>query len=102
MAEAIAAPRDEVGVTAPKVLSFEIPIDKIGEVIGPKGKVINAIKAETGAEISVEDDGKMGNVPIGSVEQGALDEAERQLNHIRTPPKAAVRPTYKRPAETTP
>src|SRR3546814_15368856 len=79
MAEAIAAPRDEVGVTAPKVLSFEIPIDKIGEVIGPKGKVINAIQAETGADISVDDDGMMGTVTIGSVDKGHMDEAERQI-----------------------
>ena len=57
MTGAIAEPRDEVGATAPKIISFEIPIDKIGEVIGPKGKVINAIQQETGADISVDDDG---------------------------------------------
>ena len=51
MADAIAAPRDEVAETAPKIISFEIPIDKIGEVIGPKGKGINAIQQETGADI---------------------------------------------------
>ena len=62
MADAIAEPRDEVGATAPKIISFEIPIDKIGEVIGPKGKVINAIQAETGADISVDDDGMVGTV----------------------------------------
>ncbi len=60
MNAAIAAPRDEVRDGAPKIISFEIPIDKIGEVIGPKGKVINAIQAETGADISVDDDGMMG------------------------------------------
>ena len=49
---AIAEPRAEVASTAPKIVSFEIPIDKIGEVIGPKGKVINAIQQETGADIS--------------------------------------------------
>ena len=59
---AIAEPRDEVGATAPKIISFEIPIDKIGEVIGPKGKVINAIQHETGADISVDDDGMVGTV----------------------------------------
>ena len=53
MHDAIAAPRDEVRETAPKIVSFEIPIDKIGEVIGPKGKVINTIQQETGADISV-------------------------------------------------
>ena len=59
---AIAAPREDVGATAPKIVSFEIPLDKIGEVIGPKGKVINAIQAETGADISVDDDGMVGIV----------------------------------------
>ena len=54
MNEAISEPRDDVRDTAPKIVSFEIPIDKIGEVIGPKGKVINTIQQETGADISVE------------------------------------------------
>ncbi|MFZ4586040.1 MAG: polyribonucleotide nucleotidyltransferase, partial [Acidimicrobiia bacterium] len=49
---AIAAPREEVRETAPKIISFEIPLDKIGEVIGPKGKVINTIQQETGADIA--------------------------------------------------
>ena len=62
MAEAIAEPRPEVRDTAPKIESFEIPIDKIGEVIGPKGKVINTIQQETGADISVDDDGMVGIV----------------------------------------
>ena len=56
------SPATEVGETAPKIISFEIPIDKIGEVIGPKGKVINAIQQETGADISVDDDGMVGTV----------------------------------------
>jgi polyribonucleotide nucleotidyltransferase len=51
------------GRTLPKIISFEIPIDKIGEVIGPKGKVINAIQAETGADISVDDDGSITLAP---------------------------------------
>ena len=62
----IAAPRESVGASAPKIISFEIPIDKIGEIIGPKGKVINAMQAETGADISVDDDGMIGTVSIGS------------------------------------
>ncbi|MFQ5558095.1 MAG: KH domain-containing protein [Acidimicrobiales bacterium] len=57
MAGAIAEPRPEVRDTAPKIVSFEIPVEKIGEVIGPKGKVINSIQSETGADISVDDDG---------------------------------------------
>ena len=86
----IAEPRPEVGATAPKVISFEIPIDKIGEVIGPKGKVINAIQQETGADISVDDDGMVGTVSIGSSDNGAVAEAERQIKLILNPPTADV------------
>jgi polyribonucleotide nucleotidyltransferase len=94
MAEAIPAPRDEVGPTAPKIINFEIPIDKIGEVIGPKGKVINAIQQETGADISVDDDGVVGVVSIGSTDSGAVAEAERQIRLILNPPTAEVGQTY--------
>ena len=94
MNAAIAAPRDEVGPTAPKIVSFEIPIDKIGEVIGPKGKVINAIQAETGADVSVDDDGTVGRVSIGSSDGGAVSEAERQIRLILNPPTAEVGQTY--------
>jgi polyribonucleotide nucleotidyltransferase len=94
MAAAIPAPRDEVGPTAPKIINFEIPIDKIGEVIGPKGKVINAIQQETGADISVDDDGTVGVVSIGSTDGGAVAEAERQIRLILNPPTADVGQTY--------
>jgi polyribonucleotide nucleotidyltransferase len=95
MHDAIAEPRDEVGPTAPKIISFEIPIDKIGEVIGPKGKVINAIQQETGADISVDDDGTVGRVSIGSTDAGAVQEAERQIKLILNPPTAEVGQAYK-------
>jgi len=94
MNAAIPAPRDSVGASAPKIISFEIPIDKIGEVIGPKGKVINAIQAETGADISVDDDGMVGTVSIGSVDMGAVNEAERQIRLILNPPTAEVGQVY--------
>ena len=87
--------RADVGETAPKMISFEIPIDKIGEVIGPKGKVINAIQAETGADISVDDDGTVGTVSIGSTDRGAVAEAERQIKLILDPPTAEVGAVYK-------
>ncbi len=92
MNAAIAEPRPEVGKTAPKIISFEIPMDKIGEVIGPKGKVINAIQQETGADISVDDDGSVGRVSIGSTDSGAVAEAERQIKLILNPPTADVGP----------
>ena len=66
MAAAIAEPRSEVRDTAPKIISFQIPVEKIGEIIGPKGKVINAIQAESGADITVDDDGTVGMVSIAS------------------------------------
>ena len=94
MAGAIAEPRAEVGETAPKIISFEIPMDKIGEVIGPKGKVINAIQQETGADISVDDDGSVGRVSIGSTDGGAVAEAERQIRLILDPPTAEVGAVY--------
>ena len=90
----IAEPRSEVGATAPKMISFEIPIDKIGEVIGPKGKVINAIQAETGANIAVDDDGTVGVVSIGSPDKEKVEEAERQIKLILNPPTAEVGQTY--------
>ncbi|MBT8240524.1 MAG: polyribonucleotide nucleotidyltransferase [Acidimicrobiales bacterium] len=94
MTAAIPAPRDEVGPTAPKIVSFEIPIDKIGEVIGPKGKVINAIQAETGADLSVDDDGMVGIVAIASPDRDKVDEAERQVRLILDPPTAEVGEVY--------
>ena len=86
MNEAISEPRDTVGENAPKIISFEIPLDKIGEVIGPKGKVINAIQQETLADINVDDDGRVGKVTIGSTDSGAVDEARRQIELILDPP----------------
>jgi polyribonucleotide nucleotidyltransferase len=87
MDEAIASPRSEVRPTAPKIVSFEIPIDKIGEVIGPKGKVINTIQQETGADIAVSDDGMVGVVSIGSKDGSAVEEARRRIELILDPPQ---------------
>ncbi len=94
MTEAIPAPRDDVREGAPKIISFEIPVDKIGEVIGPKGKVINAIQTETGADISVDDDGQIGIVSIAATDREVVGEAERQIRLILDPPTADVGETY--------
>src|SRR5690606_9731092 len=56
MGEAIDAP-DEMSAYAPRIITVKVPVDKIGEVIGPKGKVINQIQDDTGANLSIEDDG---------------------------------------------
>ena len=94
MLEAIPEPREEVRETAPKIVSFEIPIDKIGEVIGPKGKVINTIQGETGADISVDDDGMVGIVAISSTDNAKVAEAKRQIELILDPPTAEVGAEY--------
>jgi polyribonucleotide nucleotidyltransferase len=94
MAEAIAEPRAELRDTAPKIVSFEMPIDKIGEVIGPKGKVINTITQETGADVSVSDDGVMGLVTIGSTDSAQVAEARRRIELILDPPTAELGAEY--------
>jgi len=95
MDAAISAPRAEVRDTAPKIVTIEIPIDKIGEVIGPKGKMINSIQQETGADISVDDNGVVGTVTIGARDGGAVKEALRRIELILDPPRAEVGATYK-------
>jgi polyribonucleotide nucleotidyltransferase len=94
MAGAIAEPRQSVAQTAPKIISFEIPLDKIGEVIGPKGKVINTIQQETGADVNVDDDGTVGTVTIGAKDGLAVEEARKRIEAILNPPKAEVGATY--------
>jgi polyribonucleotide nucleotidyltransferase len=94
MAGAIAEPRSEVSENAPKIVSFQIPVDRIGEVIGPKGKVINALQAETGADIAVDDDGLFGIVTIGAKDGGAVSEAKRRIFLIVDPPEAEVGAIY--------
>jgi polyribonucleotide nucleotidyltransferase len=94
MAGAIAEPRDQVAASAPKIVSMEIPIDKIGEVIGPKGKVINTLQQETGADIAVDDDGMVGTVTIGAKDGTAVEEARRRISLILDPPTADVGAVY--------
>ena len=88
------APRTDVAEVAPKIVSFAIPVDKIGEVIGPKGKVINTLQQETGAEITVDDDGAVGIVTIGSTDGRAVEEARRRIELILDPPTAEVGAVY--------
>jgi polyribonucleotide nucleotidyltransferase len=90
----ISAPRASVNENAPKIVSFEIPLDKIGEVIGPKGKVINTIQQETGADIGVDDDGVKGTVTIGSKDGAAVEDARQRIALILNPPKAELGAVY--------
>jgi len=94
MRETIPEPRPTVSPNAPKIVSIEIPLDKIGEVIGPKGKTINLIQAETGADITIEDQKLAGVVTIGSKSTEAVEEARRRILEILDPPKAEIGSTY--------
>jgi polyribonucleotide nucleotidyltransferase len=94
MEKAIDEPRTSVKPHAPKIVTFEIPLDRIGEVIGPKGKVINTIQQETGADLAVDDDGTIGRVTIGARDSSAVEEARRRVELILNPPAAEVGRTY--------
>ena len=81
MNQAIDEP-DELSPYAPRVIAVKIPLDKIGEVIGPKGKMINQIQDDTGADISIEDDG---TVYIGATNGESADAAKAAINAIANP-----------------
>ncbi|MGH3356625.1 MAG: polyribonucleotide nucleotidyltransferase [Nocardioidaceae bacterium] len=81
MAEAIDAP-DEMAPTAPRIITIKVPVDKIGEVIGPKGKVINQMQEDTGAQISIEDDG---TIYVGADNGDAAEAARTMINAIANP-----------------
>ncbi|HEX7305109.1 polyribonucleotide nucleotidyltransferase [Lentzea sp.] len=89
MAEAISDP-DEMSAYAPRVTSVKIPTDKIGEVIGPKGKMINSITEQTGADISIEDDG---TIYVGAADGPSAEAAIGLINAIANPqlPKVGER-----------
>jgi len=81
MREAIDAP-DEMSIYAPRIITMKIPVDKIGEVIGPKGKVINQIQDDTGAEITIEDDG---TIYVGADSGEKAEAARAMINAIANP-----------------
>jgi len=90
MNEAIDAP-DEMAPTAPRVIAIQIPVDKIGEVIGPKGKIINQIQEETGADITIQDDG---TIYIGATNGESAEAARAQINQIANPTMPEVGERY--------
>ncbi|QBX54127.1 polyribonucleotide nucleotidyltransferase [Nocardioides seonyuensis] len=90
MAEAIDAP-EEMSIHAPRIITVQVPVDKIGEVIGPKGKVINQIQDDTGATLSIEDDG---TVYIGATNGEAAEAAKAAVNAIANPTMPEVGERY--------
>jgi polyribonucleotide nucleotidyltransferase len=94
MLKAIPAARDTVGPTAPQIVSFEIPGDKIGEIIGPKGKTIRTIESETGADVSVDGDGAFGIVTVGARDASAMEAARSLIEQILNPPQPEIGKIY--------
>jgi len=90
MAEAIDTPA-EMSAHAPRIITVKVPVDKIGEVIGPKGKVINQIQDDTGATLSIEDDG---TVYIGATNGEAAEAARAAVNAIANPTMPEVGERY--------
>ena len=90
LVSAIDAP-DEMSEFAPRIISVKIPVAKIGEVIGPKGKMINQIQEDTGADISIEDDG---TVYIGAADGPSAEAARAAVNAIANPQVPEVGERY--------
>ena len=81
MRSAISAPH-EMSPYAPRIITIKVPVDKIGEVIGPKGKMINSIQDDTGAEITIEDDG---TIYVGATDGPSAEAARAAINAIANP-----------------
>ena len=91
MSEALPGPREELAENAPKIEAIEIPKDKIGEVIGPKGKTIRELEEETGATIEIDDEGV---VRVGASDTASMELARERILAIGFPPEAQVGETY--------
>jgi len=91
MSEVIAEPRSELAEKAPKIEAVMVPKDKIGEVIGPKGKTIRELEEETGAVIEIDDDG---TVRVGAPDTVSMNLAKERILAIGFPPEAKVGEIY--------
>jgi polyribonucleotide nucleotidyltransferase len=91
MAATLDGPREELAPTAPKIEAIMVPKDKIGEVIGPKGKTIRELEEETGASIEIDDDG---TVRVGAPDTASMNLAKDRILAIGFPPEAKVGEVY--------
>ncbi|MDQ3964731.1 MAG: polyribonucleotide nucleotidyltransferase, partial [Actinomycetota bacterium] len=82
MNETLSTPRSELATYAPRVLAIQVPVDKIGEVIGPKGKNINMITQTTGVDIDIDEDG---TIRIGSTDQESAERAAQMIEETVNP-----------------
>ena len=91
MTAVLPEPRKELAPTAPKIEAVTVPKDKIGEVIGPKGKTIRELEEETGAQIEIDDDG---TIRVGAPDTASLELAKERILAIGYPPEAKVGEVY--------
>ncbi len=93
-------PREDYKPHAPRIVSFEIPSDMIGPVIGPGGKVIQEIQKTTGATISIDEKDGKGVVEISSSDKASLDAAVNRVKSIVWPPQVEIGEIYEGPVKT--
>ena len=91
MEDTIAEPAESLSGNAPRLETIELPKDKIGEVIGPKGKNIKKIEEETGCSVEIDDDGIL---TLGSTEEEAIAAGKEMVMLIIDPPEAEVGAEY--------
>ncbi len=91
LADVLPEPRAELAANAPKIEAIQIPKDRIGKVIGPKGKVIRELEEETGATIEIDDDGV---VRVGAADTASMELARERILAIGFPPEAKVGENY--------
>jgi polyribonucleotide nucleotidyltransferase len=91
MEDTIAEPAESLSGNAPRLETIELPKDKIGEVIGPKGKNIRKIEEETGCSVEIDDDGIL---TLGSTEEDAITAGKEMVMLIIDPPEAEVGAEY--------
>ena len=96
----LSAPREDYKPHAPRIVSFEIPSDMIGPVIGPGGKVIQEIQKTTGASISIDEKDGKGVVEIASADKASLDAAVNRVKSIVWPPQVEIGEIYEGPVKT--
>ncbi|MBL7941285.1 MAG: polyribonucleotide nucleotidyltransferase [Flavobacteriales bacterium] len=94
MTKTLSGPREDYKEHAPRIVSFEIPTDSIGAVIGPGGKVIQEIQKTTGATISIDEKDGKGYVEVASADKTSLDAAVGQIRSIVWPPQIEVGAVY--------
>lgn len=99
LTKTLAQPNDDFKASAPRIVSFEVPKDSIGAIIGPGGKIIQEIQKDTGATISISEVDEAGVVEISSVDKASLDAAVKKVKGIAFPPVIEIGEIYEGPVK---